>query len=50
MRLGELHSANSLLDDTPALAARFDRDGCLLVRGALDPTALATISPPWMIS
>lgn len=44
MKLNELHAANDLLDDTQALPARYERDGCLLVRGALDPTALATIT------
>jgi 1-deoxypentalenic acid 11beta-hydroxylase len=44
MEISELRPANDLLDDPRALAARYEQDGCLLVRGALDPTALAPIA------
>jgi len=39
--LTELHAANALLDDPAALAARYQQEGCLFVRAAIDPGALA---------
>jgi hypothetical protein len=44
MRLSEIRAANDLLDDPHKLAARYEHDGCLLVRGALDRTTVATIT------
>src|SRR4051794_1713332 len=35
--LGRLREANGLLDDLPALRARMEEDGYLLVRGLHDP-------------
>jgi 1-deoxypentalenic acid 11beta-hydroxylase len=44
VQLSELRAAtNDLLDDAEALAGRYEQDGCLLVRGALDPAALAAV-------
>lgn len=37
MQLQEIAPANALLDDPAALARRYERDGCLLVRELLDP-------------
>ncbi len=44
MRLSELDPANDLLDDPEALAAQYERDGCLLVRGAVDRGLLEEIT------
>ncbi len=44
MQLSELSSANDLLDDPGALAARYQHDGCLLVRRSIRPSALAAIA------
>jgi ectoine hydroxylase-related dioxygenase (phytanoyl-CoA dioxygenase family) len=35
VRLNELSDANEILDNPPALAERYERDGCLLLRNAL---------------
>lgn len=43
MKLSELLPANDLLGDDRALAARFDQEGCLLVRGAFHPPTLADV-------
>lgn len=37
MKLNERVPANDVLDDPPALATRFNHDGCLLVRDGFDP-------------
>jgi 1-deoxypentalenic acid 11beta-hydroxylase len=44
VELSELEGAESLLDDPRALAQRYERDGCLLLRGLLDPSVLADIT------
>jgi hypothetical protein len=44
MSLTELHDANALLRDPSGLAARHQQEGCLLVRGAIDPGALADLA------
>lgn len=44
MRLSELRAADGLLDDPHQLAARYEQDGCLLVRNALDHTTVAAIA------
>lgn len=42
--LTELHAANALLDDPAALASRHQQEGCLFVRAAIDPDALADLA------
>lgn len=44
MQLSELLPANRLLHDPAALAARYQHDGCLLIRRAIRPSALAGIA------
>ena len=44
LSLTELHAANELLDDRAALAARHQQEGCLFVREAIDPGALAEVA------
>jgi hypothetical protein len=44
MALTEFHDANALLEDRAALAARHRQEGCLFVRGAIDPVALADLA------
>ncbi|HEY5318797.1 MAG TPA: phytanoyl-CoA dioxygenase family protein [Solirubrobacteraceae bacterium] len=44
MTLTELHAADPLLDDRAALAARHQQEGCLFLRGAIDPGALADLA------
>jgi Phytanoyl-CoA dioxygenase (PhyH) len=44
LSLTELHAANALLDDPAALATRHQQEGCLFVRAALDPAALADLA------
>ncbi|HWF25862.1 MAG TPA: phytanoyl-CoA dioxygenase family protein [Solirubrobacteraceae bacterium] len=44
MTLTELHAANALLEDPPALAARHQQEGCAFVRAAIDPAALAELA------
>jgi 1-deoxypentalenic acid 11beta-hydroxylase len=44
MQLSELRDSNDLLDDPGALEARFEQDGCLFIRGALDPVWLAAVT------
>ncbi|HWF73507.1 MAG TPA: phytanoyl-CoA dioxygenase family protein [Solirubrobacteraceae bacterium] len=44
MPLTELHAANDLLDDPPALAARHQQEGCLFIRAGIDPAGLADVA------
>lgn len=44
MQLSELLPVNRLLHDPAALAARYQHDGCLLIRRAIRPSALAGIA------
>src|SRR5262249_49378237 len=40
LQLEELHDSNDLLDNPRALQDRYERDGCLFTRCAIDPSAL----------
>jgi len=44
MPLTELHAANALLGDPAALAGRHQQEGCVFVRAAIDPAALADLA------
>lgn len=44
MPITELHDANALLEDRGALAARHQQEGCLFLRGAIDPRALGDLA------
>lgn len=44
LSLTELHTANALLGAPAALAARHQQEGCLFVRAAIDPGALADLA------